>query len=89
MLLEVWDRSTLDDQQQTIGRVKDSGAPLGRRAEHDAVDLDARSRGEPRSAPSGVRQAAGVTNIRSASRIGIVRSPLAVTRSPASERAFQ
>jgi deferrochelatase/peroxidase EfeB len=47
MLLEVWDRSTLDDQQQTIGRVKGSGAPLGRRAEHDAVDLDARSGGEP------------------------------------------
>jgi deferrochelatase/peroxidase EfeB len=47
MLLEVWDRSTLDDQQQTIGRVKGSGAPLGRRAEHDGVDLDARSGGEP------------------------------------------
>jgi deferrochelatase/peroxidase EfeB len=47
MLLEVWDRSTLDDQQMTIGRVKDSGAPLGRRAEHDAVDLQARSGGEP------------------------------------------
>jgi deferrochelatase/peroxidase EfeB len=47
MLLEVWDRSTLDDQQQTIGRVKDSGAPLGRRAEHEAVDLDARAGGEP------------------------------------------
>jgi deferrochelatase/peroxidase EfeB len=47
MLLEVWDRSTLDDQQQTIGRVKDSGAPLGRRAEHEAVDLEARSGGEP------------------------------------------
>jgi deferrochelatase/peroxidase EfeB len=47
MLLEVWDRSTLDDQQQTIGRVKGSGAPLGRRAEHDAVDLHARSGGEP------------------------------------------
>jgi deferrochelatase/peroxidase EfeB len=47
MLLEVWDRSTLDDQQQTIGRVKDSGAPLGRRAEHDVVDLDARAGDEP------------------------------------------
>ena len=27
--------------------MKDSGAPLGRRAEHDAADLDARSGGEP------------------------------------------
>ena len=29
MLLEVWDRSTLADQELTIGRVKGSGAPLG------------------------------------------------------------
>jgi deferrochelatase/peroxidase EfeB len=43
MLLEVWDRSTLDDQQQTIGRVKDTGAPLGRKAEHDVPDLSTRS----------------------------------------------
>ena len=28
MLIETWDRSTLGDQQQTIGRYKVSGAPL-------------------------------------------------------------
>jgi deferrochelatase/peroxidase EfeB len=46
MLLEVWDRSTLADQEATIGRVKESGAPLGKRREHDTVDLTARSDGE-------------------------------------------
>ncbi len=39
--LEAWDRSTLEDQERTIGRVKDSGAPLGARHEHDPVDLAA------------------------------------------------
>ena len=39
--LEAWDRSTLGDQEQTIGRFKDSGAPLGAHDENDAVDLNA------------------------------------------------
>ena len=39
MLIEVWDRASLDDQQQTIGRLKHSGAPLGRRGEFDTVNL--------------------------------------------------
>jgi deferrochelatase/peroxidase EfeB len=43
MLIETWDRTSLDDQQLTIGRVKDSGAPLGGRDEFDGVDLAARS----------------------------------------------
>ena len=39
--LEAWDRSPLDDQQRTIGRVKISGAPLGSTAERDHLDLRA------------------------------------------------
>jgi len=42
MFLETWDRSTLSDQEGTIGRQKLSGAPLGATAEHDTVDLAAR-----------------------------------------------
>lgn len=47
MLLEVWDRASLTDQEATIGRRKLSGAPLGAVREFDSVDLDARSGSEP------------------------------------------
>jgi deferrochelatase/peroxidase EfeB len=47
MLLEVWDRSTLADQELTVGRVKRSGAPLGGVKEHDVVDLRAERDGKP------------------------------------------
>ncbi len=47
MLIEVWDRATLADQEQTIGRTKLSGAPLGGTHEFDAVDLNAGRNGEP------------------------------------------
>jgi deferrochelatase/peroxidase EfeB len=39
MFIETWDRSSLQDQEQTIGRAKESGAPLGKTHEHDNVDL--------------------------------------------------
>ncbi|HZO61993.1 MAG TPA: iron uptake transporter deferrochelatase/peroxidase subunit [Gaiellaceae bacterium] len=39
MLIEVWDRASLDDQERTIGRRKESGAPFGRSGEFDRVDL--------------------------------------------------
>ncbi len=47
MLLEVWDRSALEDQEQTIGRAKYSGAPLGGHEEFEPLDLKARRRGKP------------------------------------------
>jgi deferrochelatase/peroxidase EfeB len=41
MLLEVWDRSSLEDQEQTIGRAKYSGAPLGGHDEFESLPLEA------------------------------------------------
>jgi deferrochelatase/peroxidase EfeB len=46
--LEHWDRMTVAFQEQTIGRHKYSGAPLGGTSEFDRLDLDARDRdGDP------------------------------------------
>jgi deferrochelatase/peroxidase EfeB len=47
MMLEIWDRSTLSDQELTIGRTKGAGAPLGGTREHDVVDLAAEVSGTP------------------------------------------
>ena len=35
--IEQWDRTALGEQEKFVGRVKDSGAPLGGTAEHEAV----------------------------------------------------
>ncbi|WP_297008726.1 iron uptake transporter deferrochelatase/peroxidase subunit [uncultured Corynebacterium sp.] len=40
MLLEVWDRQILDDQQHTFARYKGSGAPIGTKHENDDVPFD-------------------------------------------------
>jgi deferrochelatase/peroxidase EfeB len=40
MVLEVWDRSSLQDQEETIGRSKYSGAPLGEENEFDPLPLE-------------------------------------------------
>jgi deferrochelatase/peroxidase EfeB len=39
MLIEPWDASSLNEQEQTIGRTKGAGAPLGQQAEFDPVDF--------------------------------------------------
>jgi deferrochelatase/peroxidase EfeB len=41
MIIETWDRSSLTEQESIIGRTKGSGAPLGRSAEFDPIDLAA------------------------------------------------
>lgn len=48
MRVEVWDRSTLGDQEATFGRHRASGAPLGAVRERDKLDLDQKDeRGKP------------------------------------------
>ena len=46
MRIEPWDTSTLIEQEQTIGRAKGSGAPLGQRDEFDPVDFTKQVDGE-------------------------------------------
>ncbi|WP_248929229.1 iron uptake transporter deferrochelatase/peroxidase subunit [Paenibacillus hamazuiensis] len=40
MRIEVWDRTTLGEQEATFGRSRDSGAPLGQKNEFDPLDFD-------------------------------------------------
>jgi deferrochelatase/peroxidase EfeB len=47
MKIEVWDRATLSDQEQTIGRTKIAGAPLGDDDEFDTPDLAANASDGP------------------------------------------
>lgn len=39
MRIEIWDRSSLDDQESTFGRHRQSGAPLGKAGEFDDLEL--------------------------------------------------
>jgi deferrochelatase/peroxidase EfeB len=48
ILIEPWDSTPLTEQERVIGRAKGSGAPAGRNAEFDPLDLAARNTsGEP------------------------------------------
>ncbi|MFD0051833.1 iron uptake transporter deferrochelatase/peroxidase subunit [Actinomycetes bacterium NPDC127524] len=40
MFIEVWDRTTLKEQEKTFGRHRDSGAPLGSLREFDKADFE-------------------------------------------------
>ena len=40
MFLGTWDRTNLQEQENTFGRYKESGAPFGKEDEFDEVDLD-------------------------------------------------
>ncbi len=64
ILLELWDRSSLEEQEATVGRHKISGAPLGRIHETDAVDLGALdAAGRPLIGQSAhIRRAAATSN---------------------------
>ncbi|HZO37470.1 MAG TPA: iron uptake transporter deferrochelatase/peroxidase subunit [Solirubrobacteraceae bacterium] len=64
MLIEAWDRTTLDDQELTIGRRKLSGSPLTGTKEHDALDFKARGADGKPAMPlnAHVRLAAPETN---------------------------
>jgi deferrochelatase/peroxidase EfeB len=42
MLVETWDRTSLAEQEEIVGRTKGSGAPLGRTDEFDEPDFAAR-----------------------------------------------
>lgn len=47
MRIEIWDRQTLQDQEQTIGRSKPEGAPLSGGTEFTALDFRAKGDGGP------------------------------------------
>jgi deferrochelatase/peroxidase EfeB len=87
MLLEVWDRSALEDQEQTIGRAKYSGAPLGGNEESDPLDLEAKSGGKPViPADAHVRLASDRSTTGSASCAAATPSPTASMRASASSK---
>jgi deferrochelatase/peroxidase EfeB len=52
MLLEVWDRTSLQEQERTIGRHKYSGAPLGGSDEFEPLPLEAQRNGHPLIPPN-------------------------------------
>ncbi|MEU4740988.1 iron uptake transporter deferrochelatase/peroxidase subunit [Actinosynnema sp. NPDC023658] len=45
MHIEIWDRTSLVEQEQIVGRTKGVGAPLGQVAEFDPIDLHVKGKG--------------------------------------------
>ncbi|MEV4625664.1 iron uptake transporter deferrochelatase/peroxidase subunit [Micromonospora sp. NPDC049523] len=41
MIIETWDRTSLGEQEELVGRTKGSGAPIGQRDEFDEIDFKA------------------------------------------------
>jgi deferrochelatase/peroxidase EfeB len=66
MLIEPWDTSSLNEQEQTIGRTKGAGAPLGQRREFDPVDFEKTVDGEPAVPPTSHVFLANPTNSKTA-----------------------
>ncbi|MCB2018826.1 MAG: Dyp-type peroxidase, partial [Hydrogenophaga sp.] len=68
MHLETWDRTSLKGQEDTFGRTRPGGAPLGSKAEFDAADVDARdARGEhviPATSHMGLSRRSGFQMLR-------------------------
>ena len=83
MHIEIWDRTTLQEQQDIIGRDKGEGAPLGQKAEFDTLDFDARR------APTASRRSRSTPTWRSRTRAGSTASGSCVvaTTSPTAPTA--
>jgi deferrochelatase/peroxidase EfeB len=45
MHIEIWDRTSLSEQEEIVGRTKGAGAPLGQIEEFDPIDLHVRGAG--------------------------------------------
>ncbi|MGQ0841340.1 iron uptake transporter deferrochelatase/peroxidase subunit [Actinokineospora sp.] len=67
MHIEIWDRTSLTEQEAIVGRAKGTGAPLGQRDEFDQVDMHVLGRGgEPLVLPESHIRLAAADNLNGA-----------------------